>query len=184
MCGTGAGVGTTHLCIAIANYLCSKFYSNTAYLEMNTSHEIRTLAGRSDSGACFHHQRVVYYPDMTVSCAQKIVDRHCRYYVLDFGCPNPHTFPAFLRCDHKLVVGSASPWKTAQYQKFMEQAKRHQFREEDCLYMGNFTGSKKDLNLLSRALGIRIIPIPYFPNPFRVTSSYFGFFDEILTGKN
>lgn len=184
MCGTGPGVGTTHLCIAIANYLCSRFYSDTAYLEMNTSHEIRALAGRPDAGTCFHHQRVVYFPDMTVSSAQEIVNRRFRYYVLDYGCPNPHTFPSFLGCDHMLVVGSASPWKTAQYQKFMEQARRCRFREEDCLYMGNFTGITKDLRLLSRDLGIRVIPVPYFPNPFRVTSSCFGFFNEILSGKN
>lgn len=184
VCGTGGGVGTTHLCIAIANYLCGRFYSGTAYLEMNTSHEIRTLAGKTDNGTCFHHQRVVYYPDMTVSSAQEIVNRRFRYYVLDFGCPNPHTFPAFLRCDRMLVIGSASPWKTEQYQKFTEQVRRYRFREEECLYMGNFTGTKKDLRLLSRNLGIHMVPVPYFPNPFQVTSSYFGFLNEILSGKN
>lgn len=181
VCGTGAGVGTTHLCIAIANYLCSKFYSDTAYLEMNTSREIRTLAGKPEVGICFHHQRVAYYPDMTVAAAGKILAGHCRYFVLDFGCPNPHTLPAFLACDRKLVVGNASPWKRTQYLAYVTaNFGAPDKRKEDQLYICNFIESQNDISLLSKALGARVIPMPYFPDPFHIASSYFGFFDEIL----
>ncbi|MCM1105402.1 MAG: hypothetical protein NC355_00525 [Blautia sp.] len=180
VCGAGAGVGTTHLCIAIANYLCSKFYSSTAYLEMNASHEIRALAGRPDHGSSFRHQRIEYYPDMTLSYAQKILAGHYRYYVLDFGCPGPHTLREFDKCDHRLIIGCAGAWKATQYRKFVEHTINNPYREEDYLYIGNFMGCKNDIELLSHAFGARVIPMPYLSDPFHVASSYFGFFEDIL----
>lgn len=181
VCGTASNVGATHLSIALANFLCSKFYSNTAYLEMNGSHEILALAGKKNSDTPFVHQRVTYYPGVTLVQTPKILSCRYKYFVMDFGCPNSHTIREFLQCDLRLIVGYVSPWKVVQLEQFVRKLSGvSQFKEEENVYIGNFMGRKKDLEQISKKLNIRMIPMPFLPNPFRVTSSDFGFFETIF----
>lgn len=173
--------GTTHLCIALANFLSSKFYSNTAYLEMNGSHEISSLSHR-EGNAPFVHQRITYYPDMTLAQLPEVLSRHYKYCVLDFGSPNPHTMQAFERCGIRLVIGHASPWKNEQFAQSVNRPFYNRSRKEGTVYLGNFMERKSDLKQIAKHCGIHLVPVPFLPNPFRITSKDFPFFEEILGG--
>lgn len=185
VCGVAANAGVTHLCIALANFLCSKFYSNTAYLELNGSHEICALAGKQNPNKPFTHQRITYYPNLTLAQLPVILSKRYKHYVLDFGRPNQYTIQAFLRCDIRLVIGPVSPWKQAQYQKFVQETFHISAKEEVC-YIGGYLGCCmehiKDSGQFLRNYGISVIPVPFLPNPFRIASKDFAFFEKILGG--
>lgn len=182
--GTDRGVGATHLCIALANFLCGKFCSNTAYLEMNGRQEICSLGQnfRAGTDAMFVCQKVCYYPNMTLAGLAEVLSGHYRYFVLDFGSPNPHTIPAFMGCNIRLVVGSVCPWKAPQYIGYVQNSSYYITAKEDVVYLGNFMERKRDLKELEQRCGMRVIPVPYLPNPFRITSESFAFFEKILGG--
>lgn len=180
--GITANAGATHLCIALANFLCSKFYSDTAYLEMNGSHAIHALSRNPHTDAPFVHQRITYYPDMTLAALPEVLSRHYKYYVLDFGGPNPHTAYAFERCGIRLVIGSVSPWKREQFIKSVRNSFYNMKNKEENVYLGNLMERKSDVEQIEKDCGIRIVPVPFFPNPFRITSKDFTFFEKILGG--
>lgn len=151
---------------------------------MNGRHEISALRQdcRADAGAPFVHQRVAYYPDMTLAGLGKVLSEHYRYFVLDFGSPNPHTLQTFLSCDIRMVVGSVCPWKCPQYIRFIQKSSYNITVKEDVVYLGNDMEHKRDLKKLEHNCGIRVTPVPYLPNPFRITSESFAFFEKILGG--
>lgn len=184
MCGVSGNCGTTHLCIALSHFLSGKFVANTAYLEVNASNEIASLSKKTDKTLPFTKNKITYYPKLTLSNAEKILTKHYKYFVLDFGNPNSHTFPVFTRCDIKIIIGYTQPWKQAAYEKFVhEHTFIQQKNKEDCYYIGNIMGSRGSLDKLSKKLGVRMIPMPFFSNPFQITSEQFSFFEEILGGK-
>lgn len=149
---------------------------------MNGSHEIRALSHDSNTDRPFVHQRITYYPGMTLAQLPKVLSKRYKYFVLDFGSPNPHTVHAFERCDICLVVGPICPWKTKLYMKSVREIFYSTKKKEEIVYLGNFMERKRDLLQVSKQCGIRVIPIPFLPNPFRITSEHFTFFNEILGG--
>ncbi|MCD7709089.1 MAG: hypothetical protein LUI02_04360 [Clostridiales bacterium] len=181
MCGIGENAGATHMSIALSNFLSGKFCKNTAYLEMNASHEIFSLSGKSGEESTFCLQRVDYHPAMTISSEQEMLSRRYRYFVLDFGKLNTYTTAEFLHCDRKLAIGCVSPWKQAQFQKFYGKLSHSKnLEKEGILYIGNYMGTEGDLRKLEKRLGTRVMPMPFIPDPFHVDSANFTFFEDVL----
>lgn len=149
---------------------------------MNGSREICTLSQESSSDKPFVHQRITYYPSMTLLQLPKVLSRHYRYYVLDFGRPNLHTMRAFERCDIRLVIGSVCPWKKTQFIQSVHSIFYNDKNKEDNVYLGNFMEHKRDLEPIEQQCDVHIVPVPFLPNPFRITSKDFAFFEEILGG--
>ena len=113
MCGVAPNVGTTHMCIALANYLHSRFFARTRYLEVNPTHEIALLNIRSKSDSDFRMQGVHYYPNLTIRTLNDVLSKPCTYSVLDFGVLTPGTYREFLACDLRIVMhrfGSLILW--------------------------------------------------------------------------
>jgi hypothetical protein len=173
------GVGATHLCIALSNFLHSRYLAKTAYLEVNASHEIASLSGEADPSAAFRRQGVVYYPSLTVRRISEVTQQRFKYYILDFGRPTPHTFPEFLRCDHRIILTDTAIWKTAELDRFFLEFQKYN-TAWNTFKMVCLRGTEEGCANLYKRCGVRVISAPFLGNPFHITSGQFSFFETIL----
>ena len=179
--GMGHCAGATHLCIALANFLCSGFFADTAYLELGGRREISSIARKhSDDDRPFIHQRVVYYPNVTANRLAEVLAGRYRYFVLDFGGQALHMQQAFSECSIRLVIGNICPWKKSQFARSVQKSFYNKKTKEDVVYLGNYMECKSDQREVEKKCGINIIPVPYLPDPFRIASENFGFFEKIM----
>ncbi len=169
------------MCIALSNFLHSRYLSKTAYLEVNASHEICALSSKPDASASFKHQGVIYYPGLTTRKMSEILNLRYKYYILDFGMLTEHTFPEFMRCDRRVVVTDVSIWKSAKLERFAMQLKKNNTPWNTLKTVGR-DGIKSDYARLRADFGIQVEPIPVLKNPFCITSGSFSFFEEIMKG--
>jgi hypothetical protein len=176
------GTGVTHFCIALSNFLHSRYLSRTAYLEVNASHEICALSRERDTAAPFRHQGVTYYPDVTIRHIAEVTQLKYKFYILDFGRPTPHAFPEFLRCDHRIILTDTAIWKTAELDRFAAELQKNNIAWDTCKIVC-MRGEKSDCARLSRIFGIQVISAPELRDPFHITSGQFPFFEKIMKGE-
>jgi hypothetical protein len=172
----------THLCIALSNFLHSRYLSRTAYLEVNASHAICTLSNDTESSAPFHHQGVVYYPDLTIRRVPEVIQQRYKYCILDFGRPTARTFPEFLHCDHRIVLTDTAIWKTTELDRFVLDLQKNNIAWDTCKTVCMRGTRQGSLNLY-RVYGIRVISAPILSDPFHITSGQFSFFEKLMKGE-
>ena len=182
ICGTAVNAGVTTLCIALSNFLHSRYLSRTAYLEVNSSREISLLNKQTDFSTPFRHQGIFYYPGLTTRSMAEIMNLRYKYYILDFGVPNEHTFPEFMRCDHRIVVTNVSIWKSAELERFAKQMQKNNISWNTVKIIGR-DGTKSDYARLHADFGVQAEPMPVLKDPFHITSGCFRFFEEIMKGE-
>lgn len=174
-------MGVTHFCIALSNFLHSRYLSKTAYLEVNASHEISTLSRAHDPSASFRHQGVIYYPELTIRKATEILSLNYEFYILDFGALTTHTMLEFKRCDHRIVLTNVSIWKSLHINQFAQQLQKNNIPWDTVKTIG-IGGIKNDYERLNRDYRIHAVPMPLLEDPFHITSGCFRFFEEIMKG--
>ena len=170
------------MCIALSNFLHSRYLSRTAYLEVNGSHEIGTLSRENDPSAPFRHQGVIYYPELTIRRMSEILSLNYKYYILDFGMLTTHTLPEFKHCDHRVVLTNVNTWKSLQINQFAQQLQKNNIPWDTVKTIG-MGGIKNDYVRLYRDYRIRAVPMPVLKDPFHITSGCFRFFEEIMKGE-
>lgn len=185
VCGTTVNSGVTHFSISLCNFLHSRFLARTAYLEVNSSHEIAALSSKKDQTIPFRCNGVSYYPEITLRQLREQLHLQHKYKILDFGVLTPYSFPEFVRCDYCIVLTNVSIWKDRQLLQFIEELKKTNLGKDyktnvRFMSMGNL---KKDRKRVETSYGIRVIPVPFLENPFQVSSHDFGFFEQIWKGK-
>lgn len=185
VCGTTVNSGVTHFSISLCNFLHSRFLARTAYLEVNSSHEIAALSSKKDPTIPFRCNGVSYYPEITLRQLREQLHLQHKYKILDFGVLTPYSFPEFVRCDYCIVLTNVSIWKDRQLLQFIEELKKTNLGKDyktnvRFMSMGNL---KKDRKRVETSYGIRVIPVPFLENPFQVSSHDFGFFEQIWKGK-
>jgi hypothetical protein len=172
----------THLCIALSNFLHSRYLSGTAYLEVNAGNEIRALSNEQDPSAPFRHQGVVFYPDLTIRQLSEVKQKRYRYFILDFGRPTPHTLLEFAHCDHRIVLTDSAAWKSAELDRFAIELQKNNIAWDTCKTVC-MRGKKSDFAHLNRTYGIRVISAPELRDPFHLTSEVFPFFEKLMKGE-
>lgn len=124
VCGTTVNSGVTHFSISLCNFLHSRFLARTAYLEINSSHEIAALSSKKDPTIPFRCNGVSYYPEITLRQLREQLHLQHKYKILDFGVLTPYSFPEFVRCDYCIVLTNVSIWKDRQLLQFIEELKK------------------------------------------------------------
>lgn len=175
-------MGTTHLSIALANFLHSRFLARTRYLEVNATHEIGLLHPKPKVNSCFRKSGVYYYPDLTIHSMADILSKPCTYSILDFGVLTPNTFGEFLACDLRIVICHASIWKSRSVEKFVHQLSKYNIRQKTVkiLYNG---GIKHDVEQLCHKYDFQMFPVPILKDPFHINSEFFSFFEQLMKGE-
>lgn len=136
-------------------------------------------AGAIPDRPCFKLHGVDYYPHVSGSEIPALLNQGYDYLILDIGSLEEADFSEFLRCDHKLVLGSLSPWKLWTYEEFFRQFDNSQNLGEGFEYLVQ-AGTAKNISHFSRAHRISMAVVPFIKNPFRIEKELFLSFGSLL----
>ncbi len=119
--GVGRGVGVTHLCLLMANYLCSGCGKRTAVLEWNEHGDFarfgNVCTGSGQTESRYQIQDVDFYPE---SCSSKLAECLGRGYqeiLIDFGSLSEEIYPELMYCQKIFCVVSFSEWQEGVFGK-------------------------------------------------------------------
>jgi hypothetical protein len=176
------GIGTTHIALALSNYLCSKCGLSIACLELNASRQIGALSDGKGKGF-FRYLKIDFYPETKLDQLPDILGKNYSCVVFDMGTLGTAAYPEFVQCNLKLVVCSVRPWKSGSFENWLN---RHQYLysifSEDFIFLGNM-GIKEELAVCTRRYRLPMLAVPYLENPFQLTSSDWTFFEKLLKEK-
>lgn len=111
--GTGRGVGVTHFCILLAEYIAIDKGSFVAILECNNHGDLKwmelNLYGEGTHFFSFHN--VDYYTGVVMDNLDDILKKEYRYLILDFGEKLSGKEKLINLCQKKILLGVESWWK-------------------------------------------------------------------------
>ena len=172
-------IGTTHVAMALSNYLCNKRLSSTAYVEVNGTNEISCLR-KKPTDEMFRHMNIAFYPNSTFSMFNEIRKKEYKYIILDFGVLNTYSAKEFMRCDKRYILCSCSPWKEGQFSNYLGFLEENNINvNTDITLLGNLV-EKNSYPDNFKFMNHKFDSIPYIANPFLITSQYFKLFENIL----
>ncbi len=175
--GTGSGCGTTHLAIALANYLQSGLGKQTAVIEMPGQHDLEHMIRDECRGKqeLFHVQ---YFTGIGVGKIPEILNSGYEAFVLDCGGDYQAAREEFLRCDRKLVMGSISPWKVSAFEHFMRNIiaiENYQQWEFLVLF-----ADRTDRKRIQKRYKMHLTSVPWIENPFYLKKEDLIFLQKLL----
>lgn len=149
----------------------------TAYIELNTTNQIRNLSRNSDKPS-FRYKGIVFYPNTTVTSLPEILHEDYRYFVLDMGVLNTYTTNEFLRCDKPFLVCSPREWRYSQIEEKTEKLFKN-LQNQNCIrVLLNLCEKESKSFVFSR--NCERISFPYIENPFQIEPSHFHVISRIL----
>ena len=119
VCGSVHNVGTTHISLALCNYMSNKCMYRTAYVELNGTHEILSLSKTADEKV-FTYKNVDFFPHAVMSTLTEILNMRYERVIIDFGILNPNTLKEFMRCDVRIAVCTISKWNRGALNRIIE----------------------------------------------------------------
>lgn len=185
-----SGLGATHLCIALANYLASKKRLKTACLEITQSSSFEqlkinckpALLPRTESA---HHNfriyDVDYYPNVSKSDIPALSNLGYDVLILDFGFPNDTYLDEFYRCNKKLLISSAACWKRHELSSFFET--HPQIKKLESLSFMIPFATMSDMLKIGKTHSLsyhKLHSIPFLLNPFHIGKEQFSFFERLI----
>lgn len=119
--GLSPRCGTTHIAVAISNYLSDERQKSVCLLERSGHDDLRSLAealGKAMSGesaGIFSYHRVTYVGSGAEE-PRNLINSSFDCTVFDFGSDIERSLSALCLCDYRIVVGSAAPWRRKEYE--------------------------------------------------------------------
>lgn len=184
------GLGSTHLCIALANYLASKKGLKTACLEIAKSCSFKQLQhnckpalfpGKNSAHQSFRIYDVDYYPNISKSDIPSLSNLGYDALILDFGFPTDSSVDEFYRCNKKLLISSAACWKRYELSAFFEAYPQIKTLES-LSFMIRF-GTISDMLKIGKTYTLpfhQLHSIPFLLNPFHIGKEHFSFFEKLI----
>lgn len=177
MIGIGMGCGTTHLAIALANYLQSVLGRKTAVIELSGQHDLKDMLEKEGAGK----QKLAgvrYFTDLKVGNIPEIMNSRYEAFVFDLGPDYTASREEFLRCDRKIIIGSISPWRVSAYERFLKNVIASENYEtwEFLVLFANLLDKKK----IQKRYGMHMISVPWIENPFYLEKEDLSFLQKII----
>ena len=148
----------------------------TAYIELNTSNQIRTIYQKKEK-PYFTYKGIVFYPNTNVTSLQEILHKDYPYFILDMGVLNTYTTSEFLRCDRPFLVCSLSKWRRSQSKEKIKTLFKN-YHYQHCKVIMNLC--EKESNFSPLLGDCEHIPFPFFQNPFQLETHCFHAIYRIL----
>ncbi|MEG2349639.1 MAG: hypothetical protein RSB57_03910 [Hungatella sp.] len=188
MMGLSHGVGVTHLCIMMANYLVSGCGQKTAVLEWaETEPTDRESALQRLEAVCMGKARgkkpyrvlgVDYYCASGAGELASCIGSNYERIILDFGCIGQENQRELLRCDQKLIVVSLSEWQIEAFWQFYGEKENAECKSWSYLVAFGSEETRKEMN---RRLKLSFLRIPLSIDAFAINREMMTWFYEILT---
>ena len=170
-------MGTTHIALTLANYLCSKQGMKTAYIELNATNQICALS-QKQGNSVFSYKGIVFYPNISVTSLPEILHKNYQYYILDMGVLNTYTVTEFLRSDKPFLICSQSKWRFAHINEKIEHLFQYEQKKNCIRLIMNL--SEQESNFPHFSSFCEQFPFPYIPNPFRLEPKNFHAISRLL----
>lgn len=173
------GAGTTCISLALSHFLCNKQHKKTAYVELNTSDEIRFIKGGTQKDVCYH-MGIALFPNASPSSLSAILERDFEYFILDMGVLNTYTIEQFSHCQKQFIVGSLNSWKRHKtLEKISQLTKNTMIHQDKVIFIRTPEEKESNFSLFSKPFA-KIVDAPYIPNPFHISFDSFGFYETLL----
>ena len=114
--GLGPRNGTTHIAIAISNYLSETGHKRVCLAECNGHNDLDELIrslGASQKEKWYTYHRVTYIPSFLDRMPMPDIDFDCM--VFDLGRDIDNAMNTIRLCDPKIAVAADAPWRRGEY---------------------------------------------------------------------
>ncbi len=173
------GAGTTSISLAFSHFLRNKKRKKTAYVELNSSDEIRFIKGGTQK-KMFYHMGIALFPNVTPSSLSDILQMDFEYFILDMGVLNTYTAEQFSHCYKQFIVGSLNSWKRQKtLEKIKHFTKNTMIHQDKVIFIRVSAEKESNLSIFSNPFA-KIVNAPYIPNPFQISFDSFGFYENLL----
>ena len=172
--GVQSGVGVTTLAISLAGYLAAFLKNKTAVVECGQKSDLAMIQSPYVEGH-FLLKGIGYYPKATLDM-RYVEQLDYDIAVIDYG-HGLGKISDFMKCTHKIIIGSLEPWNEDRYHNF-------------CEHLGDYPGSDTWLHIIhgdisklrhiSRAYGVCTLKRPYIENVHIVDKSLIQFFQTLF----
>lgn len=149
----------------------------TAYIELNTTNQIRTLS-RKQGKSSFTYKGIVFYPNTLVTSLPEILQLNYRYFIIDMGVLNTYTTTEFLRCDKRFLICSPSKWRYAQEKEKIEKLFKNQHKMNCFQMIMNLCKKESTFSIFPHSCSP--ISMPFIENPFQLEPKHFQVFSLLL----
>lgn len=178
--GSSRGEGVTTLCIAMANYLAEVMSARIAILECNDSKafELMTLevcCENCESG--YKIGKVNYFYDIELSAFLVAYAGNYDYVIIDFGNHMKGFRDNYHKLRHKIILGSALPYKSGFHRLLKNSIEGFGMPEE---FLHLLSGDAKSVKEYSAKCKINALPAPVIVNPYILESKLASFFQLLF----
>ena len=147
----------------------------TAYLELNTTNQIRSLSNSSlDS---FSYKGIHIFPSMKVTSLNTILSMDFDYFILDMGVLTNYTAMELSKCHKQFLVCNFCEWKkNLHIQKIEDLLKNTNLNRRRLTLLRTF----ENKSTLSNLLSFDVKTFPFIPNPFQLPANLFSSLSQLL----
>lgn len=177
--GTHKGVGVTHMAILLANYFNKWLGKQTAFIEYGARNEINYLQEEYENSMDrqFKLHGVTYYKNVHEKDMGNIMGGNYQCIILDLGTDLNKGRNEFLRSDKKIIIGSISPWKKYELEKFLNGVPEE--HEGAFTYILPYAKDKEIKNLI-KEYKEPFYSFPFEPDPFAISPKTLEILQKIL----
>lgn len=176
--GQDAGMGATHLAIALSCYLAGHLKQRTALAELGTGGAFRQLSpsGNEDS---FSRNKVDWYPSLSPQELGWVYNQGYSYVILDLGSDSQTGRQELARCHQRIIIGSLKPWRQERYYSYIERMQQEMGEIDMYTFVALF-GDKIEIKQCRRTFKVPVKAMPFVADPFHVETEVYPFFHSLL----
>ena len=182
LAGLAPGCGTTHICVALSNYLSEAEKRKVCLFEQSRHDDLKYLTASLGSGIddpYFTYHRVTYFPSFGGSLSEYASDLDCDCMVFDFGNDLHSALGKLMLCDIKIIVGTDAYWRQKDYEPFEAFTSEYASLSSWRLFIN--LGDAKRIKEKDR-FGITVCCFPFEPDPVYPGKETITFLREAIYG--
>ena len=175
------GCGATYIAIAMATFFSTVCHCETAYVEMGSIGQIKSLTRRSSQDkACFCYHGVWMHPSVSPRALPTLAEQEFDTWLYDGGSSLRRDSCNQLLDARKFLVCPGSPWKWERVRFWLERRSEEELRAYEFLLP---SGSYEVKSVLEATCKAQLYEVPYIKDPFELTPVAVQFFNRLFCKK-
>lgn len=184
--GVEKGVGATHFAILLGNYFAEVLGLHTAIIDLNTDRDYSVLGELHDKNftrnksKSYKLRKITIFPNVLKNDMVNVPVNEYEIIIIDAGIKYKDYYAEANMCDKRYILGSACLWKLYNTKmEFYNVYNDTRLGGWNYLY---FSGSEENVFFLKEDMNIKIINIPFIPNPLKVNTKQLAYIDKTVKG--
>ena len=169
--GLQGGIGVSHLCVALYQYMESAMNFASAIIDFSASKDLCRMEGAKKHSLCVF--------DGDEDGVGRAMEGRCTHLILDLGCSLAGKRNDFYYCSRRIILGSLQPWKEEAFGRFLESAADSPLPLEEALFLVNCP-SEKAVHEYGKKYHVTMLQMPFIQNPYRIDRGLYEFLQMIM----